>query len=60
MTDYDKNAENREFYELEQRILAREKSAKRAESDPKPHQSNGLLVSVPRDPYFDHRNEGNC
>ena len=59
MTDYDSRKENQAFEHVE--LLQRQReSAKRAESDHKPQQMNGLLVSVPRDPYFDHRNEGNC
>ena len=56
MTDYDNTKENQAFEHVE--LLQRQRElAKRAESDHKPQQMNGLLVSVPRDPYFAHRNE---
>ena len=59
MTDYDNRKENQAFENVE--LLQRQReSAKRAESYHKPQQMNGLLVSVPRDPYFAHCNEGNC
>lgn len=59
MTDYDNRKENQAFEHVEMPQRQRE-SAKRAESNHKPQQMNGLLVSVLRDPYFDHANEGNC
>ena len=59
MTDYDNRKENQAFEHVE--LLQRQReSAKRAESDTKPQQMNGVLVSIPRDPYFNHANEGNC
>lgn len=59
MTDYDNRKENQALEHVE--VLQRQREpAKRAESDHKPQQINGVLVSVPRDPYFDHANEGNC
>ena len=59
MTDYDNRKENQAFEHVE--LLQRQReSAKRADSEHKPQQINGVLVSVPRDPYFDHENWGNC
>ena len=48
MTDYDNRKENQAFEHVE--LLQRQRES--AESDHKPQQMNGLLVSVPRDPYF--------
>ncbi len=59
MTDYDNRKENPALEHVEMLQRQRE-SSKRAETDDKPQQMNGLLVSVPRDPYFDHANEGSC
>ena len=56
MTDYDNRKENQAFEHVE--MLQRQRES--AESDHKPQQMNELLVSVPRDPYFAHCNEGNC
>ena len=59
MNDYDNRKENQAFEHVE--LLQRQReSAKRAESDIKPQQINGVLVSVPRDPCFYRANEGNC
>ena len=59
MNDYDNRKENQAFEHVE--LLQRQReSAKRAESDTKPQQMNGVLVSVPRKPCFYRANEGNC
>ena len=66
MNDYDNRKENQAFAHVEKMQEIAEKRRKelaekqRAETDDKPQQINGVLVSVPRDPYFDHANEGNC
>ena len=66
MNDYDNRKENQAFAHVEKMQEIAEKRRKelaekqRAESDHKPQQINGVLVSVPRDPYFNHANEGNC
>ena len=59
MNDYDNRKENQAFEHVE--LLQRQReSAKRAESDHKTQQTIDVLFNVPRDPYFDHRNEGDC
>ena len=65
MTDYDNRKKNQAFAHVEKMQEIAEKRRKelaekqRAETDDKPQQINGVLVSVPRAPYFDHKNWGN-